>query len=314
LVGAVFAAGSATAAADLRLITIGTAAKGGVYYPAGGAICLMVNEHRLEHGIRCATKATEGSLANLKALRAGDLDIAVVQSDWQYRAYTGTGVFAPAGPDKALRAMFSLYPEAFTVVARRGAGIGSVDDLKGKRIDIGGAGSGVRATAEIVLAALGWTTNEIALAAEIAPGEQTRALCEGEIDAVVSVVGHPNRSIRKMASSCDVVLVPVNGPAIDRLVAANPYYWHTTIAGGLYPGNPEAVATFALGATVVTSERLDAAVVYGVVKAVFANLDAFRKLHPAFASLDKKQMVENGLSAPLHPGALRYYREVGLMP
>jgi hypothetical protein len=297
----------------MHLISIGTGGKNGVYYAAGGAICRLVNQHRLQHGVRCATKSTEGSVANLISIRAGNLDLAVVQSDWQYHAYTGTGVFEPAGPDTELRSMFSLYAEPFTVVARRGAGIRTIEDLKGKRVDIGAPGSGNRATAEIVLAALGWTTTDLALAAELDSSEQIRALCGGELDAVVSVVGQPNRSIRQMANSCDVALVPVTGPAIDRLVAANPYYWHTTIPGGLYPGNPEAVKTFGPGATVVTSARVEAAVIYQVVKAVFDNFDEFKDMHPAFASLEKMHMIDTGLSAPLHAGALRFYREADLI-
>jgi len=313
MVGALFAAGTVTTATEMHLISIGTAGKSGVYYSAGGAICRLVNQHRLQHGVRCATKSTEGSVANLNSIRAGDLDMAVVQSDWQYHAYTGTGVFEPAGPDTELRSMFSLHAEPFTVVARRGAGIKTIDDLKGKRVDIGSPGSGARATAEIVFAALGWTADDLTLAAEFDSAEQIRAVCGGELDAVVFVVGHPNRSIQEMASSCDVALVPVTGPAIDRLVDANPYYWHTTIPGGLYPGNPEAVKTFGPGATVVTSARVEAAVVYQVVKAVFDNFDEFKKMHPAFASLEKKHMIENGLSAPLHAGAVRFYREAGLI-
>jgi hypothetical protein len=313
LVGALFATGTVTTATEMHLISIGTAGKSGVYYSAGGAICRLVNQHRLQHGVRCATKSTEGSVANLNSIRAGNLDMAVVQSDWQYHAYTGTGAFEPAGPDTELRSMFSLYAEPFTVVARRGAGIRTIEDLKGKRVDIGAPGSGNRATAEIVLAALGWTTKDLALATELDSREQIRALCGSELDAVVSVVGQPNRSIREMANSCDVALVPVTGPAIDRLVAANPYYWHTTIPGGLYPGNPEAVKTFGPGATVVTSARVEAAVIYQVVKAVFDNFDEFKKMHPAFASLEKMHMTEIGLSAPLHAGALRFYREAGLI-
>lgn len=312
LVGALFATGTVTAETEMRLISMGTASKSGVYYSAGGAICRLVNQHRLQHGIRCATKSTEGSVANLNSIRAGNLDMAVVQSDWQYHAYTGTSVFEPAGPDTELRSMFSLYAEPFTVVARRGAGVKTIEDLKGKRVDIGGPGSGNRATAEIVFAALGWTEDDLTVASELDSDDQIRALCGGELDAVVSVVGHPNRSIQEMASSCDVVLVPVTGPAIDRLVAANPYYWHTTIPAGLYRGNPEAVKTFGPGATVVTSARVDATVVYRVVEAVFDNFDEFTKLHPAFGSLDKKHMIKNGLTAPLHEGALRFYREAGL--
>ncbi len=312
LAGVLLAAGTAAAETESRLITIGTAAKSGVYYPAGGAICRLVNENRSRHGIRCVTVSTEGSVANLQALRAGDLDFAVVQSDWQYHAVNGTSVFEPTGPDSELRSLFSLHAEPFTIVARPDAGIKSVADIKGKRVDVGGLGSGNRATAEIVLDAVGLRIGGLTLVNEFDTGEQVRALCGGELDAVISVVGHPNRSIRDMAHSCDVALVPVSGPAIDGLIAANPYYWHTTIPGGLYAGNPEIVETFGLGATVVTSVRTDAAIVYEVVKAVFGNFDDFKKMHPAFASLDKKQMVENGLSAPLHAGALRYYREAGL--
>ncbi len=312
LVGAFLAAGTSAAEMEISLMTIGTAGKGGVYYPAGGAICGLVNENRSQHGVRCVTKSTEGSVANLKAVRTGELDMAVVQSDWHYHAYNGTGVFEQTGADTDLRSLFSLHAEPFTIVARPEAGIRSVGDLKGKRVNVGGPGSGNRATAEIVLDAMGLKMDDLALAAEFDSSEQVRALCGGELDAVISVVGHPNRSIREMASSCDVVLVPVSGPAIERLVAANPYYWHTTIPGDLYAGNPETVKTFGLGATLVDSVRTDPHVVYEVVKAVFDNFDAFKKLHPAFASLDKKQMIENGLAAPLHAGALRYYREAGL--
>lgn len=310
--GALLAAGTAAAETESRLITIGTAAKSGVYYPAGGAICRLVNENRSRHGVRCVTVSTEGSVANLQAVRTGELDFAVVQSDWQYHAVNGTAAFETSGPDTELRALFSLHAEPFTVVARPEAGIRSVADLKGKRVNVGSPGSGNRATAEIVLDAVGLKIDDLAGDAEFDSREQVRAMCGGELDAVISVVGHPNRSIRDMANSCDVALVPVSGPAIDGLVAANPYYWRTTIPGGLYAGNLESVETFGLGATVVTSVRTDPAVVYEVVKAVFGNFDDFKKLHPAFAFLDKKQMIENGLSAPLHAGALRYYREAGL--
>ncbi len=312
LVGVFLVSGTVTAETEKHLIAIGTAGKDGVYYPAGGAICRMVNEHRMRHGVRCVTEPTEGSIANLKAIRVGELDAAVAQSDWHYHAYNGTGVFEPVGPDKELRSLFSLHAEPFTVVARSGAGIRTIGDLKGKRVDIGRPGSGKRATTEIVLAAMGWTMGDLGLAAELDSGDQARALCGGELDAVVFVVGHPSRSIREIASSCDVILVPISGPAIDRLVAANPYYWHTTIPGGLYAGNPEAVKTFGLGATVVATARFDRGLAYQLVKAVFENFDKFKKQHPAFATLDKQKMIENGLAAPLHAGALRYYREAGL--
>ena len=311
-IGLLMPLGALAADRQPTLITIGTGGEAGIYYPAGGAICHLVNQGRFEHGIRCLAESTEGSIANLKALRAGTLDLALVQSDWQYHAVHGTDAFAEAGPDNTLRAVFSLHQEPFTVVARRDSGIRRFDDLKGKRVNVGPTGSGSRATLEIVMAAMGWTMADFALASELPTDEQARALCEGRIDAVVFIVGHPNRSIQDMIKSCNAMLVPVTGPAIDRLVAEHPYYWDATIPGGVYEGSPDAVKTFGLGATLVASTRTDPAIVYEVVKAVFDNLEEFKKAHPALANLDKTRMVTDGLSARIHPGALRYYWEEGL--
>jgi len=312
LIGLLVSTGALSADRPPALITIGTAGKAGIYYPAGGAICHLVNEDRFEHGIRCLAESTEGSIYNLQALRAGNLDLALVQSDWQYHALNGTDAFAEAGPDTGVRAVFSLHQEPLTVVARRDSGIRQFSDLKGKRVNVGPAGSGSRATTEIVLAAMGWTTADFALATELPTEEQARALCDDRIDAVIFIVGHPNRSIQDTITSCDAVLVPVTGPAIDLLVAEHPYYWDATIPRGTYEGTQEAVKTFGLGATLVASSRTHPLIVYEVVKAVFDNLEEFKKLHPALANLEKTRMVNDGLSAPIHPGALRYYWEKGL--
>lgn len=310
---AVFALVTAAAAMDYRLISIGTAGKDGVYYPAGGAICHIVNARRWEDGIRCVAKSTAGSVYNLGALRAGTLDIALAQSDWQYQAYKGKGAFESVGPDKGLRSLFSLHAEPFTVVVRRDSGISSLKDLKGKRVNVGTPGSGNRATVDVLLDALGWTEDDFALAAEFPSNEQADALCNNQVDAVMFVVGHPSRSIQDMVTECDAVLIPVAGPAIDRLVAEKPYYWKTTIPGGLYDGNPEATPTFGIGATLVTSARVDPQVIYQVVKAVFEHLAEFKETHPALANLDKTRMVRDGLTAPLHEGAKLYYRQAGLL-
>ena len=302
-------AGALSADRPPTLITVGTAGKAGIYYPAGGAICTLVNEARFGHGIRCLAESTKGSVYNLKALRAGDLDLALVQSDWQYHAVNGTDAFAEVGPNNDLRSVFSLHQESFTVIARSDSGIRNFDDLKGKRVNVGPPGSGNRATTEIVFAAMGWTMADLALATELPSDEQARALCDGRIDAVVFIVGHPNRSIQDTIMSCDAVLVPVTGPAIDLLVAEHPYYWKATIPDGMYEGTPEAIKTFGLGATLVASSRTHPLIVYEVVKAVFENLEEFKQRHPALANLEKTRMVSDGLSARIHPGALRYYWE-----
>ena len=304
---------SLSAQAGQRFITIGTGGVTGVYYPTGGAICQLVNRGTATHGIRCSVESTGGSVYNLNALRQGELDMGVAQSDWQYHAWHGDSKFAAQGPDKDLRSVFSIHAEPFTVVARRDSGIKTFADLKGKRVNIGNPGSGQRGTMEVVMAAMGWTRDDFALASELKSAEQASALCDNKLDAIVFTVGHPNGSIQEAASSCDVVLVPVDGPVINKLVADNSYYRLATIPGGMYQGNDKDVPTFGVGATFVTSAKVPDEVVYQVVKAVFEHLDRFRRLHPAFAHLKAEEMVKDGLSAPLHPGALRYYREAGLL-
>ncbi len=302
-----------TAASADQFITIGTGGVTGVYYPAGGAICRLVNKGRKEHGVRCSVESTGGSIYNLNTIRGGELDMGVVQSDWNYHAYNGTSKFEEAGPNKELRSVFSLHPEPFTVVARKDSGIKTFDDLKGKRVNVGNPGSGQRGTMEVVMAAKGWTMDDFALASELKPAEQSQALCDNKIDAMIYTVGHPNGSIKEATTSCDTVLIPVDGPVIDKLVADNAYYRKAVVPGGMYTGSDEDVATFGVAATFVSSTDTPPEMVYEVVSAVFENFDDFRQLHPAFEHLDKKEMTKEGLSAPLHDGAVKYYKEAGLM-
>ncbi len=304
---------AASVAQAESFITIGTGGVTGVYYPAGGAICRLVNKDRSEHGIRCSVESTGGSGYNLNTIRSGELDFGVAQSDWQYHAYNGTDTFAAQGPNPDLRSVFSLHAEAFTVVARNDSGINAFDDLKGKRVNIGNPGSGQRGTMEVVMQAKGWTRDDLALASELKASEQASALCDNKIDAMVYVVGHPSGAIKEATTSCDSTLVPVNGGTVDKLIADHSYYRKATIPGGMYRGNPDDVMTFGVGATIVSSAKVPDEVVYNVVKAVFENFDTFRKLHPAFANLKKEEMVRDALTAPLHPGAEKYYKEVGLL-
>lgn len=308
----VFGTGAASAA-EQRFITIGTGGVTGVYYPTGGAICRLVNKSRKEHGIRCSVESTGGSVYNINTIRAGELDMGVAQSDWQYHAYNGTSKFQDAGAFKELRAVFSVHPEPFTVMARADSGIKNFDDMKGKRVNVGNPGSGQRGTMEVVMAAKGWTMDDFSLASELKSAEQSKALCDNKIDAMVFTVGHPNASIKEAATTCDTVLVNVDGPAVQKLIDDNGYYRSATIPAGMYRGSDSDTKTFGVGATFVSSTAVPDDVVYAVVKAVFENFDDFRKLHPAFANLKKEEMVKDGLSAPLHPGAAKYYKEAGLI-
>jgi hypothetical protein len=300
-------------AQDQQFVSIGTGGVTGVYYPTGGAICRMMAKSRAEHGIRCGVESTGGSVYNVNAVRSGELEFGVAQSDVQFKALNGEGSFADQGANPDLRSVFSIHPEPFTVVARADSGIANFDDLKGKRVNVGNPGSGQRDTMEVLMAALGWTMDDFALTSELQAAEQSQALCDNNIDAMVYTVGHPSGSIQEATTACDSVLVNVSGDAVDKLVADFPYYRKATIPGGMYRGTDADVQTFGVGATLVTSAAVSEDVVYALVKAVFSDMDQFRGLHPAFANLDPKEMANDGLSAPLHPGAEKYYREVGLI-
>ncbi len=294
-------------------VTIGTGGVTGVYYPLGGSICRLVNKGKKEHGVRCSVESTGGSVYNINTIRAGELDMGVAQSDWQYHAYKGDSKFESKGPFKELRAIFSIHGEPFTVVARADSGIKKFADLKGKRVNIGNPGAGSRGTMEIAMKAEGWDKSVFKVAGELKASEQAKALCDNKIDAMVYVVGHPSGAIKEATTTCDSVIVDVSDSKIAKLVADTPYYKFTTIPGGMYRGNPDDVKTFGVAATFVTSSKVPEKVIYAVVKSVFENFDAFKKLHPAFSTLKKEEMIKDGLSAPLHRGAIKYYKEAGLM-
>ena len=296
--------------AEERFITIGTGGQTGVYFVVGQSICRLVNRGTAEHNLKCTAPSTGGSIANINAIKAGDMDMGVAQSDWQYHAYNGSSEFEGNKFDN-LRAVFSVHGEPFTVIARADANIKSFDDLKGKRVNIANPGSGQYATMQVVMDALGWTMDDFALASELKPAEQAAALGDNKVDAIIYTVGHPNGSIQEAVSTVEANLVPVTGEAIDKLIADNPYYAAATVPGGMYEGSPEDTNTFGVKATFVTSADVPDDVVYQVVKAVFDNFDRFKRLHPAFETLSEEQMISDGLSAPLHPGAEQYYKERG---
>ncbi|MDQ0316818.1 TAXI family TRAP transporter solute-binding subunit [Amorphus orientalis] len=300
-------------AQDQQFISIGTGGVTGVYYPTGGAICRLVNRDRKDHGIRCSAESTGGSVYNINNVRSGELEFGVAQSDWQYHAYNGTSQFEDQGPFEKERAVFSVHPEPFTLLVRGDSGIDSFEGLKGKRVNVGNPGSGQRATMEVVMDAYGMSMDDFALATELKGSEMAQALCDGNIDAMIYTVGHPAAAIQEAVNSCDVKLVDVAGEPIDKLVEENPYYRVATIPGGMYKGNDQDTTTFGVGATFITSADVSDDVVYVVVKSVFDNFDQFKQLHPAFANLQEEQMIKDGLSAPLHDGAKKYYEERGWM-
>ncbi len=300
-------------AAEEKFVTIGTGGQTGVYYIVGQSICKLVNRDSGEHGIKCTAPSTGGSIDNINSIRSGARNMGVAQSDWQFNAYNGKSKFEEQGAYPELRAVFSVHPEPFTIVARKDSGITKFEDLKGKRVNIGNPGSGQRGTMEVVMEKLGWTMDDFALASELKAAEQSAALCDNKVDAIIYTVGHPSGSIQEATTSCESIIVPVTGTVIDELVEANPFYAKATIPGGMYKGSDADVETFGVMATFVSSTQTDPEIVYAVVSAVFDNFDRFKKLHPAFANLEPKTMVTDGLSAPLHDGATKYFKEKGMI-
>ncbi|RCV91619.1 TAXI family TRAP transporter solute-binding subunit [Billgrantia montanilacus] len=302
---------SSPAVAQDRFITIGTGGQTGVYYVVGQSVCRMVNRGSDDHNIRCNAPSTGGSVANVNGMKAGDLDMGVVQSDVQYRAYHGEANFESDGAWEDMRSVFTMHGEPLTVVARADSGIEHFSDFPGKRVNIGNPGSGQRNTMNVVMDVMGWDTDTFSLASQLDAAEQAAALSDNNIDAMVYVVGHPNGSIQEATTTIDARIVPVTGDEIDGLIEEYPYYTRSVIPGGLYRGNDEDVETFGVAATFVSSTDVDEDVIYETVKAVFENFDRFTRLHPAFENLNEEDMISDGLTAPLHDGAARYYRERG---
>ncbi len=299
------------AVANDRFMTIGTGGQTGVYYAAGQSICRFVNRTSSDHGLRCNAPSSGGGIANLNGIRSGEYNFGVMQSDHQYKALNGLPPFEAQGEMPELRSVFSIQSEVFTVLARRDANVNGLEDLQGKRVNLGNPGSGQRDTLEEIMAEQGWTRRTFSLATELRPAEQASALNDNNIDVMTYFVGHPNGAIQEATTTVDAVFVPITGPAIDRLLAERSYFTYAEIPGGVYRGNDEPTPSIGGRAVLSTTTATDPEVVYQLVKSVFDNIDRFRRLHPAFADLSEQEMIQSGLSAPLHEGAARYYRERG---
>lgn len=296
-----------------KFVSLGTGGVTGVYYAAGGAICRIANRQATENGFRCSVESTGGSVFNVNTIQAGELDFAFAQSDVGFAAYGGHGQFEGAAIEE-LRSLFSLHAEPLTFVTHPDSNIKTFDDLKGKRFNVGNPGSGQRASMEEYLNELKLDLTYFGLASELRPDEHGTALCDKKIDGFVYSVGHPSANIQDPTSTCQAKLMSIDGPAVDKLVDENSYYARAVIPGGLYANNPDDTHTYGVLATVLSSTRVDEDTVYKLVKTVFENLEDFKQLHPALATLEKESMVKDGLTAPLHPGAEKYYKEVGLLP
>lgn len=299
--------------ASNKFVSIGTGGLTGVYYPTGEAIAKLVNKQREAYGIKCTAESTSGSVFNINSVIIGDMEFGIAQSDRQYQAWHGTAEWESRGPQKRLRSVFSVHAESVTLVAAHNAGIVSVKDLRGKRVNIGNHGSGHRQNAIDALRAVGIDHEEDVLAENVKAAEAPGLLKDHRIDAFFYTVGHPSGAIKEVTAGGRAVgLVAL--PEVAKLLSARPYYSPTIIPVRFYPGatNTEDVPTFGVKATVITSAQVSDEIVYAVTKEVFRNLEEFKSLHPSYELLTAEGMLQ-GLSAPIHPGAMRYFEEAGLL-
>jgi TRAP transporter TAXI family solute receptor len=277
----------------------------GVYYPVGGALCQLVNRTKAQHGRHCLVEATEGPVYNLNALRSGEADAALVQSDWQRMAFKGEGRFAAAGPFAELRAVATLYPETLTLIARPDAEIRGVAELKGKRVNYGPQGSALRSLTSIVLDAFG---QDIAPGnGDTPPDDAAQALCEGQLDAAFFAVGHPNGTVRRAMSECGAVIVPITGAALDKLLSDHPEMVQATVPASLYPGQQEDIATVGVAATLVVRADADDGAVAELARVLKEEGQTLAIQHPAFTMVDPKGLADIGRTAPLHRAAEKTY-------
>jgi len=301
-------------ARKVTFITIGTGGVTGIYYPTGVAICRMVNKKLDEHKIKATVESTSGSVFNVNAVLNADLVFGVVQSDRQYQAYNGLAEWSKYGKQTDLRSLFSVHPESITLIVSEKSGIREIEDLKGKRVNLGNPGSGYLQNSRDVLKAMGLDEDRDLHAEYVKAVEAPGLLQDGRLDAFFYTVGHPNSNISEATSGrIKVFIVPIKGRNIEKMLEKYPYYAESTIAHSFYPyaKNTEDIETIGVKATFVTSKNVDDDIVYAITKEVFDNFKAFKSLHPAYKVLTKQSMLK-GLTAPIHKGALRYYQEAGL--
>ncbi|WP_211252245.1 TAXI family TRAP transporter solute-binding subunit [Marinobacterium jannaschii] len=298
------------AQAGKQLISLGTGGVTGVYYPAGGAICRLVNLTRKSHGIRCAVESTGGSYSNIQRVEAGELDLGIAEAGFLYRRVQAGG----SRQDSRLRSLFSLYTEYFTILARADSSIQNFEDIEGKKVSIGAPGSAQRLMFDLLLAVNDKRAEGLVTPVELEAARQAKALCSGQIDVMLYTVGHPSGAAREATRDCSSHLISLRGAAAQKLVQDNPWLYWAEIPGGTYPGNPHSTRTLGLRATLFASDQLSEQQAYTLVKAVFQQIEQLRQMHPAFSGLQPSTMAQGPFPAPLHPGAKRYFTEAGLLP
>ncbi|HIC8841124.1 TPA: TAXI family TRAP transporter solute-binding subunit [Aeromonas veronii] len=284
-----------------QALTIGTGPLNGVYYPTGGAICRVLNAGHALHGDSCTVQSTRGSMANLKALDKGDVQLALVQSDVLHHALHGTGPFSGQGANNELRSLFRLYQESLTLLAAPNSGITTLADIEGKRVYPGNKGAGEQITSQALMAAMGWQPGQFAAYQLKSDSEPLEGLCDGSLDAAFVVAGHPSLAVGDLISRCKVRLIPIEGEQIDTLLKQHPYYQRSRIAANLYPGQTTAINNIGMSAELVALASLPDPIVRTVRDTLLSRVKQFSRLHPALSKVTPEQLQAQ-TELPLHAG------------
>jgi TRAP transporter TAXI family solute receptor len=314
---------SPAAAQTSPFFRIGTGGTAGTYFPIGGLIANAISNppgsRACADGGSCGVPdlvavvlATNASVANIEALQAGRIEAGFSQSDVAHWAYSGTGVFEGRGKVADLRAIANLYRETVHLVARKGAGISSVADLRGKRVALDDPGSGTLIDAWIILAGHGLTENDIE-ASFLKPDVAGQKLRAGELDAFFFIGGSPVEAIAELASSAGIELVPIAGPQADKILADYPFFARDRVPAAAYKDVPE-TSTLSVNAVLVTHARQSDELIYAITEALW-NENTRRLLDGGHSKgrMIRKETATQGLGLPLHPGAERFYRDIGLL-
>lgn len=296
--------GEQTPPAKTQYINIATGGTAGTYFPLGGAMAEILNNNI--PGVNATAEATNASVANVNLLKGGSVQLAFIQNDVSYYADKGEELFKD-NQVTGLRALATLYPETVQLITLQSSGIKSVADLKGKRVAVGAAGSGVEANARQILLANDITYDDIKVQ-YLSFAEAANGLKDGNIDAGFITAGFPTAAIQDIAAQHDVVLVPVEDATADKLIEQYPFYTKVTIPAGTYPKQDADVQSVAVKAMLVTTEDMDDQMAYDIVKAIYSNLDRLKAAH-SVGELITKESAKDGISIPMHPGAEKYFNE-----
>ena len=297
---------------DMSHLLLGTGSVQGVYFPIGGVICRLLNRHKNSHKIRCSLESTGGSIYNLKEIGEGNFDLVFAQSDWQFHAYNGTSTFEKQGANKNLRAVFALEADPLALIVRTESEVKVFDDLADRRVSFGYTRSLQHRIIDDLLEAKGWSNDNFKEVRPMSDVKQVTQLCDGQIEAIALLTSSLKDNLQGIAADCQIRLIPIVGPEVSAVISAKPYYRAAKTLKGMYSGD-EDVMSFGLGATFVASESTSPKAIYHVVKEVVENFRDFKSLHPSLAGLKKKELSHAGISIPLHPGAIRYYKEARLL-